>query len=350
MGVYQPVIKVVVFNKWISHFVAVFVNQCGWNFCRTFGLVHLFEERQLQRGRKKQHYARLTVGARIPVDGHYMCFAGSEVAYAATRAWGWDHGFLEVVTTSNKQTVVESGEQCYRVRQEEHGLSNIWWHHWSPYTEPFTMTTRTSQQLRFASVHSEALAGTIGTPGLAWRPTPKPCMVIGKKWQGCVVVPKEELPRSTCQGTVVAWSDAISFRQGRKHRKSAEIEGAVQERRDPDEFIHNSLLNGADLVSQWLGSMIYSSGWRALAIFTLLKPIGKWTNPDVSNHLFMASGWITAMWISVAQPLPGQLFEAAMNLTLVVITAFILSAIATSKDGSISRHKKENQLVHHLNV
>lgn len=39
-------------------------------------------------------------GVSVEVDGHFMLLAASEVRYAATRAWGWRHGFLEAALTA----------------------------------------------------------------------------------------------------------------------------------------------------------------------------------------------------------------------------------------------------------
>ena len=72
------------------------VPQIGWNFCPTLGPIYLLEERLVKMRGKKVKQVKTASGEDVPMDGHCMFLAQSEVAYAATRAWGWDHGFVEV--------------------------------------------------------------------------------------------------------------------------------------------------------------------------------------------------------------------------------------------------------------
>ena len=51
-------------------------------------------------------------GKDIPVDGHFMCFGGGSERYAATRAWGWNHAFVDTALTAmavEEETAMETG-------------------------------------------------------------------------------------------------------------------------------------------------------------------------------------------------------------------------------------------------
>lgn len=72
------------------------VPQIGWNFCPTLGPIYLLEERLVKAQGKKVRSVRTSSGQDVPMDGHCMFLAQSDTAYAATRAWGWNHGFVEV--------------------------------------------------------------------------------------------------------------------------------------------------------------------------------------------------------------------------------------------------------------
>ena len=72
------------------------VPQIGWNFCPTLGPIYLLEERLVKAQGKKVQRVKTSSGQDVPMDGHCMFLAQSDTAYAATRAWGWNHGFVEV--------------------------------------------------------------------------------------------------------------------------------------------------------------------------------------------------------------------------------------------------------------
>lgn len=72
------------------------VPQIGWNFCPTLGPIYLLEERLIKAQGKKVKFVKTSSGQDVPMDGHCMFLAQSDTAYAATRAWGWNHGFVEV--------------------------------------------------------------------------------------------------------------------------------------------------------------------------------------------------------------------------------------------------------------
>lgn len=83
----------------------------GWNFCPTLGPIYLFEEKLLREKGKIVQAATTSTNEAVPVDGYFMCIANSATCYAATRAWGWNHGFLEVALTSLAVTKQEAVEQ-----------------------------------------------------------------------------------------------------------------------------------------------------------------------------------------------------------------------------------------------
>eukprot|EP00435_Cladocopium_sp_Y103_P035754 s3156_g9.t1 len=72
----------------------------GWNWTPTFGPVYLFQEVLLPKPERKE--VRTVKGDVVPIDGHVMTLAGpGNPQYAATRAWGWKHGFLELQLTAS---------------------------------------------------------------------------------------------------------------------------------------------------------------------------------------------------------------------------------------------------------
>ena len=98
------------------------VPQIGWNFCPTLGPIYLLEERLVKAQGKKVQRMKTSSGQDVPMDGHCMFLAQSDTAYAATRAWGWNHGFVEVklaafaveraaAAEQQRHAVAESGAQ-----------------------------------------------------------------------------------------------------------------------------------------------------------------------------------------------------------------------------------------------
>ena len=83
----------------------------GWNLCPTLGPIYLLEEKLVREGRKPRDQATLSTGATVPVDGHFMLIVGSGRPYAATRAWGWKHRFLEVKLAALESAKVEAEGQ-----------------------------------------------------------------------------------------------------------------------------------------------------------------------------------------------------------------------------------------------
>eukprot|EP00438_Fugacium_kawagutii_P036834 Skav223147 [mRNA] locus=scaffold6891:10010:12865:- [translate_table: standard] len=73
--------------------------QIGWNFCPTLGPVYLFDERFVKNGKRRVKSVQVN-DVEVEVDGHFMFLEGEEVRYAATRAWGWSHGFLQAALTA----------------------------------------------------------------------------------------------------------------------------------------------------------------------------------------------------------------------------------------------------------
>eukprot|EP00438_Fugacium_kawagutii_P005871 Skav219461 [mRNA] locus=scaffold1005:42708:44843:+ [translate_table: standard] len=73
--------------------------QIGWNFCPTLGPIYLLDEKFIKNGKCPLKSVRVN-GVEVQVDGHFMFLKGEEQPYAATRAWGWSHGFLQAALTA----------------------------------------------------------------------------------------------------------------------------------------------------------------------------------------------------------------------------------------------------------
>ena len=85
--------------------------EVGWNFTKSYGPIYLFEERLVKTGSGKKKVVTLDDGEPISVDGHFMLVARSETMYAATRAWGWRHGFKEVALAGLAAAKLAATEQ-----------------------------------------------------------------------------------------------------------------------------------------------------------------------------------------------------------------------------------------------
>ena len=78
------------------------VPKPGWNYCKSYGPVYLFQEKSTKR-----REVSTSSGIRVPMDGHMQFLADGKTTYAATRAWGWMHGFLQtaLVASAVQQTM-----------------------------------------------------------------------------------------------------------------------------------------------------------------------------------------------------------------------------------------------------
>ena len=72
------------------------VPKPGWNYCKSYGPVYLFQEKSTKR-----REVWTSSGTQVPMDGHMQFLADGKTTYAATRAWGWMHGFLQTALVAS---------------------------------------------------------------------------------------------------------------------------------------------------------------------------------------------------------------------------------------------------------